>query len=59
MEIFTVSSSQHPVLFTTTVNEKIESFISQANGNADIGGDESNDATLSDWFEQFKGKKFL
>ena len=59
MEIFSVSGSQHPVLYTSTVNEKIESFISQENGNADIGGDESNDATLSDWFERFKGKKFL
>jgi hypothetical protein len=56
--LFSVQGTVHPVAYTNNVNEQIEDFISQDN-QSDKNENYDSEGDMSDWFERFKGKKFL
>jgi len=58
IQTFSADGNEHPVSYTDTVNKTIESFISQGN-RSDYNQPNSSESDLTDWFERFKGKKFL
>ena len=58
IHLFSVQGSAHPVAYTNNVNDQIEYFISQADQNNKNENDDP-EGDMSDWFERFKGKKFL
>lgn len=58
IQIYSARGNEHPVPYTETVNSTIESFISQGN-RGDYNQPDGHESDLTDWFERFKGKKFL
>jgi hypothetical protein len=48
----------HPVPYSDSINVEIEHFISQEN-QTDKNTTADQEKHMSDWFERFKGKKFL
>ena len=58
IQLFSVQGAVHPVAYTNNVNDQIEDFISQENQSEKNENDDP-DGDMSDWFERFKGKKFL
>ena len=58
LSLLTVDGFVHPVSYSDSVNVEIERFISQEN-QADKNSLEDQEKHMSDWFERFKGKKFL
>ena len=58
IHLFSVPGSAHPVSYTNSVNDQIEDFISQDN-QSDKNENDDPEGDMSDWFERFKGKKFL
>lgn len=58
IEVFSVPGDDHPVPYSTELNKKIEAFILQSQDNPQDASDEPDQA-ISDWFNRFKGKKFL
>jgi hypothetical protein len=58
IHLFSVQGNVHPVAYTSNVNDQIEDFISQDN-QSDKNENNDPEGDMSDWFERFKGKKFL
>jgi hypothetical protein len=58
IHLFSVQGNVHPVAYTSNVNDQIEDFISQDN-QSDKNENDDPEGDMSDWFERFKGKKFL
>ena len=58
IEVCSVAGNDHPVPYSTELNKKIEAFILQSQDNQQDANDEP-DQVISDWFNRFKGKKFL
>ena len=58
IHLFSVPGSAHPVSYTNSVNDQIEDFICQDN-QSDRNENDDPEGDISDWFERFKGKKFL
>jgi pimeloyl-ACP methyl ester carboxylesterase len=58
IQTFSADGNEHPVSYTDTVNKTIESFISHGN-RGEYHQSDSSESDLTDWFERFKGKKFL